>query len=307
MNYIDYLQGQADLVSPGISACQGCAAELSLRMVLKIMGPDTIVGIPPGCMAGAGCVGWNYSSGLQVPVHIPLLGNTASLLAGVKRMYATTGREVNVVAFAGDGATADCGFQSLSAAAERGDDIIYCCYDNEGYMNTGFQRSGTTTKGSHTSTTPYGRSAQGKAQHKKDLPLIMAMHNAAYVATLSPAYMGDFVAKVQKAVALKGGLRYLHIISPCPTGWRFGPEETIEIARLAVQTNFFPLFEAENGVYKLNITPAASKPVSMLLKRLKKVRTLDAALAESIQSDVDRKYNILQCLAQGGDAAAGGQ
>lgn len=296
MNYIEFLQQQEDLLSPGISTCPGCTAELALRTVLKVLGRNTIMGIPPGCLAAAGCIGWNYENGLKIPVHIPLLDNTASLLAGVKAMYEKMGRDVHVVAFAGDGATADCGFQSLSGAAERGDNIIYICYDNEGYMNTGFQRSGTTSFGSSTSTTPVGSAGQGKTQHKKDMPMIMAMHDVAYLATLSPAFMPDFVAKIQKAMTVKKGLSYLHIFTPCPTGWGANPEFSIEIARKAVQTNFFPLFEIENGKYKMTYEIKEKQPVASFLRMLKKFSHVnDEGLAE-IQSLVDKRYNLLQAL-----------
>ena len=155
MGYIETLRQRPDMVSPGVSACQGCGGELVLRRVLQIAGPDTIVCVPPGCMAGSGAIGWSHDTGMKVPVHIPLLDNTASFLSGLSHIYERRGRgEVNIVAVAGDGATADCGFQSLSGAAERGEKMLYVCYDNEGYMNTGYQRSSTTTEGSRTSTTP---------------------------------------------------------------------------------------------------------------------------------------------------------
>ncbi|TLN07548.1 NADH-dependent phenylglyoxylate, partial [bacterium] len=173
MTYIDTLREAKDLVTPGMSACQGCGAELCLRRVLQIAGENSVIGIPPGCMAGAGAVGWNFTSGLHIPVHITLLDNTAALLSGVSNMYQRQGRDdINVIGFAGDGATADCGFQSLSGAAERGEKVLYICYDNEGYMNTGFQRSSTTTRGSSTSTTPASTAMHGKAQHQKYMPLI---------------------------------------------------------------------------------------------------------------------------------------
>ncbi|MHC1745919.1 MAG: thiamine pyrophosphate-dependent enzyme [Negativicutes bacterium] len=297
MNYIDFLQQKQDLLSPGISACPGCTGELALRTVLKVLGENTIMGIPPGCMAGAGVVGWNYDNGLKIPVHISLLDNTASLLAGVKAMYEVMGREVHVVAFAGDGASADCGFQSLSGAAERGDNIIYICYDNEGYMNTGFQRSSTTSMCSSTSTTPVGVASQGKTQHKKDLPMIMAMHDAAYVATLSPAYMADFVAKIQKAMTIKKGLSYLHIFAPCPTGWGVDASLSIELARKAVQTNFFPLFEVENGKYTINMEVKNPQPVTSLLRMLKKFKHVSDEELAGVQELAERRYKTLKVLA----------
>jgi pyruvate ferredoxin oxidoreductase beta subunit/phenylglyoxylate dehydrogenase beta subunit len=163
MNYIEKLRTSEDMVTPGMSACQGCCGELVLRRVLQIAGKNTIVCVPPGCMSGAGVVGWDYQTGMKIPVHIPLLTNTASFLSGVSQMYQRKGRgDVNMVAVAGDGATADGGFQSLSGAAERNEKMLYVCYDNEGYMNTGFQRSSTTTKGSRTSHNSDRRSNKRK-------------------------------------------------------------------------------------------------------------------------------------------------
>lgn len=297
MDLQDVFFGAEDLISPGLSACPGCAGEYSLRTVMKIMGKNTILGIPPGCMAGAGVVGWNRLSGAKVPITIPLLDNTASMLAGIRRYYQSVGRnDVKVVAFAGDGATADCGFQALSGAAERGENIIYICYDNEGYMNTGFQRSSTSTKGSYTSTTPVGTVRKGKAQHKKDLPMLLAMHDAAYVATVSPAYTQDFVKKIEKAKTITRGLVYIHILSPCPTGWRFDPKDTITIARLAVQTNFFPLWEFEDGTFRQTVQVKQPKPVKELITRLGKFKHLGDENIDELQEWVDRKVSLLNRL-----------
>lgn len=153
-------------------------------------------------MAGSGAIGWSHDTGMKVPVHIPLLDNTASFLSGLSHMYERRGRgDVNIVAVAGDGATADCGFQSLSGAAERGEKILYICYDNEGYMNTGYQRSSTTTEGSRTSTTPLGSALCGKQQPQKYIPLILAMHGVEYCATATPWNMRDMVEKIEKGLA----------------------------------------------------------------------------------------------------------
>ena len=171
-------------MTPGSSACQGCGGELILRRVMQIAGSNSVFAVPPGCMADAGVDGWNFSNGCTAPIHITLLDNTAAFMSGVSEMYQRRGRtDVNIVAIAGDGATADCGFQSLSGAAERGTKMLYVCYDNEGYMNTGYQRSSTTSLGSSTSTTPAGDAINGKEQQQKYLPLIMAMHNIEYCAT----------------------------------------------------------------------------------------------------------------------------
>jgi pyruvate ferredoxin oxidoreductase beta subunit/phenylglyoxylate dehydrogenase beta subunit len=268
MTIIDKLATYEDQISPGISACVGCNVELTLRTCLKVLGRDTIFAIPPGCMGGVGVVGWDKQSGSKVPVFFPLLDNVASMLAGIKLHYDRVGRDVNVVAFAGDGATVDAGFQCLSGAAERGARIIYICYDNEGYMNTGYQRSGSTTKGAWTSTTPVGKYGGGKKENKKDFPMIMAMHDLPYMATMNPAYIPDMVRKLEKAKeAVKHGLVYLHVYNPCVTGWGFKSDESIELARLAVETNFAPLFEVENKKFKLNVEIKNPKRVADYVKR----------------------------------------
>ncbi len=299
MNYLDILSKAEDQVTPGMSACQGCGGELIMRRALQIAGKNTIVAIPPGCMAGAGVVGWNYANGLKIPVHIPLLDNTASFLSGLSQMYSRKGREdVNIVAIAGDGATADCGFQSLSAAAERGEKMLYICYDNEGYMNTGYQRSSTTSLGSKTSTTPVGTAVKGKTQQQKYVPLIMSMHNVEYCATASPSNMADMVAKIQKGLAAsKRGFAYLHIFSPCPTGWVHSTQSSIEVARNAVKSNMFPLWESYDGEYKLSQINKKPMPVSDFVKGIGKFKDLRAEDIADIQLMVDRRYDSLCRLA----------
>lgn len=298
MNIYDKLASKEDIISPGISACVGCNVELTLRTVMKVLGPNTIFAIPPGCMGGVGVVGWDMKSGAKAPVFFPLLDNTASMLAGIKLHYERIGRHVNVVAFAGDGATVDAGFQCLSGAAERGDNIIYICYDNEGYMNTGYQRSSSTTKGSWTSTTPVSNEGKGgKRQNKKDFPMIIAMHDIPYMATANPAYIPDMVKKVEKAMAVKDGLAYIHIHNPCLTGWGIKSEESIEVARLAVQTNFAPLYEVIDGRFNINVNVKKTKPVSDYLRKIKKYRHLNEEEISELQDRIDKKWNQLNKLA----------
>lgn len=300
MSYIDILRENPDQVTPGMSACQGCGGELILRKILQIAGDNTIIGIPPGCMAGAGVVGWNHANGLKIPVHIPLLDNTAAFLSGVSQVYQRKGRgDVNIIGFAGDGATADCGFQSLSAAAERSEKMLYICYDNEGYMNTGYQRSSTTTKGSKTSTTPIGGVVQGKAQQQKYVPLIMAMHNIEYCATASPSNMADFVAKVQKGLeASKRGFAYLHVFSPCPTGWAYDPSMGITVARKAVKSNLFPLWEMENN--KLTLNDRNPQPITIreFVQGIGKFKALSDKDIDAVQSMVNARFALLRALAE---------
>ncbi|MCI2063125.1 MAG: thiamine pyrophosphate-dependent enzyme [Eubacteriaceae bacterium] len=299
MSYIDVLREAEDQVTPGASACQGCGGELILRTVLQIAGKNTILGVPPGCMAGAGSVGWNFNSGVRIPVTIPLLDNCASLFTGISQMYQRKGREdVNAVIVAGDGATADCGFQSLSGAAERNEKILYVCYDNEGYMNTGYQRSSTTTKGSRTSTTPLGSVINGKVQHQKYVPLILSMHGLEYCATASPSDMKDFVEKVQKGLAAsKKGFAYLHVFSPCPTGWGYASDQCIAVARKAVKSNMFPLWEKDENGYKINKVIKDPMPIREFVQGISKFKKLTDEQIDSIQQMVDTRYAELERLA----------
>jgi len=293
MSVLDVLD-RPDVISPGISACVGCSVELTLRTVMKVLGRNSVLAIPPGCMGGVGVVGWDKKSGAEIPVFFPLLTNTASMLSGLRLAYKRQGRDgIHVVAFAGDGASVDAGFQALSGAAERNDRIIYICYDNEGYMNTGYQRSGATPKGAWTSTTPYG-----KLQIKKDMPRIMADHRIPYVSTCSPAYMKDLVEKVEKAKRNKAGFSYLHVLNPCVGGWGFPPEESIEIARLSVKTRYFPLYEVVNGEYHITVDIPNPLPVSDYVSRLKKFsRTSEVALTE-MQELIDQQWQELKALEQ---------
>lgn len=310
MNYIEAIREKPDMVSPGISACQGCGGELVLRRVLQFAGENTIVCVPPGCMAGSGVVGWNYDSGMKIPVHIPLLDNTASFLTGLSHIYQRKGRgDVNIVAIAGDGATADCGFQSLSGAAERGEHMLYVCYDNEGYMNTGYQRSSTTTEGSRTSTTPIGSQLSGKQQPQKYLPLIMGMHGVAYCATATPGNMRDMTEKIEKGLAAsKRGFAYLHVFSPCPTGWGFAPEQTIQVSKKAVQSNMFPLWEKTEQGFTLSYDNKAPIGVREFVQGIGKFRNLSEEQLSSIQKTVDERYeSICSLCGKGTDDEKGGK
>jgi pyruvate ferredoxin oxidoreductase beta subunit/phenylglyoxylate dehydrogenase beta subunit len=285
-----------DMVGPGITACLGCNVELSMRTALQVMGPNTILAIPPGCMGGVQSVGWADKTGMKIPVFFPLLDNTASMLTGIKKYYERIGRDVNVVAFAGDGASMDAGFQALSGAAERGDNIIYICYDNEGYMNTGFQRSSSTSLGSWTTTTPVGTEGKGKKSNKKDMPMIMAMHDIPYMATASPAYMPDLIRKLEKAKTIKSGLVYIHIYNSCATGWGYESDRSIEIARKGVQSRFMPIYEVENGKFKLNVDVKNPIPLKDYLSSMKKYKHVSEEQISEIQEYVDKKWENLKIM-----------
>lgn len=288
-----------DLFAPGLSACQGCNSELLIRHTLRRVGPDTVVATPPGCIPGMGTVGYNGKTGTKVPVFHPLLTNTASMLAGVKRQYDRVGRKVTALALAGDGGTADVGFQSLSGAAERNEPILFVCVDNEGYMNTGMQASGCTTYGSWTSTTPVGERLHGKGTDAKDLPTVMMMHNCAYVATASTAFLDDYHAKLEKALEVsKTGFAYLHVYAPCPTGWRFPSAMTTEVCRRQVETNFVTLWEYERGKALAFSRPVdRPRPLEDYLTIIGKYKHLDPEQVEHIRSWIDRKVRFLQKFA----------
>ena len=298
MSYIDTLKKLPQVMTPGSSACQGCGGELITRRVMQIAGNNSVFAVPPGCMAGAGVDGWSFQNGCTAPIHIPLLDNTASFMSGVSEMYQRRGRgDVNIVAIAGDGATADCGFQSLSGAAERGAKMLYVCYDNEGYMNTGFQRSSTTSRGSRTSTTPAGSAINGKEQNAKYVPLIMAMHGVEYCATASPSDMMDFVGKIKHALECsKRGFAYVHVFSPCPTGWSFKPNESIAVARRAVKSNMFPLWEYERGKFRLSYENREPITVAEFVKGIGKFANLDFDELDALQKSADERWALIKRL-----------
>lgn len=290
-----------DLFVPGLSGCQGCNTELIMRHALRRVGPDTVLATPPGCIPGMGAVGYNGLTGTKVPVFHPLLTNTASMLTGIKRHYKRLGRDVTAMALAGDGGTSDVGFQSLSGAAERGEEILFICVDNEGYMNTGMQRSSCTPFGAWTSTTPVGERGQGKTQDAKNMPVLMMMHNCAYVATASTGFMEDLYDKLDRAVeASKHGFAYLHIYSPCTTGWRFPSQDNIEVARKAVETNFVLLWEftPDTGL-RLTHSPDEPLPIQEYLEVLGKYRHLSPEQVVHIESSLVKNVSFIEKLAEG--------
>jgi pyruvate/2-oxoacid:ferredoxin oxidoreductase beta subunit len=233
---------QEDFLYSGHTACPGCGAVLALKYVLKGLGPRTIIVIPPSC-AGTISAPFPFSS-LKIPVLRIPFESTAISASGIRAALDVMGkRDIQVLGWAGDGGTFDIGLQALSAAAERNDDIFYVCYDNEAYMNTGIQRSSATPEGAWTTTTP---SPYVKDTPKKDIVQIMAAHKIPYIATASVGYPADLVKKVKRAKGIKG-TKFILIFSPCPTGWRYSSELTIQIAQLATETGLFPLYEIENG------------------------------------------------------------
>jgi pyruvate ferredoxin oxidoreductase beta subunit len=279
-----------EYILPGSRACQGCGLSLFYRYALKALRENTIITLPACCL----CV----LQGLypSTPVMVPALNNsfasTAASASGlVAGLRALNKAETTVVAIAGDGATFDMGIQALSGAAERGTDFIYVCYDNEGYMNTGTQRSSATPMGALTTTTPI----LTKQQHKKDFLKIMEAHNIAYIATASPSYPLDLYDKFVKAKKIRG-TRYIHIHVPCPPGWVYPPKDTVKMGRLAVETGIFPLFEIEDGKFrftgrsKTQAERGNRLPVINYLEKQGRFRKMDAEQLRQLQSMVDAKW-----------------
>ena len=239
--------------APGHRACVGCAEALAVRLACKALGKNVIIANATGCMEIVSSpLPW---TSWRVPWIHTLFDNTAAVAAGIEaglkikeKKGERTDKKIHVVAMGGDGATADIGFQALSGAMERGHDMLYICFDNEAYMNTGIQRSSATPFGASTTTAPAGKQSIGQATWKKNLPAIMAAHDIPYVATACPAYPFDLMDKVKKGADIKGPA-YVHILSPCPIGWRCSSDVSVKVGRLAVQTGVFPLYEIESGRY----------------------------------------------------------
>ena len=258
-----------DLFTSGHRLCAGCGAGIIARMTMKALRGPTIVVNATGCLEVASTI-YPYTAWKVSWVHVAF-ENAASVAAGIEAAYKAMMRrnawdkKVDIIAFGGDGGTFDIGLQALSGALERGHDFLYICYDNEAYMNTGIQRSGATPHGAATTTSPAGTKIPGKPEFKKDLIGICAAHGIEYAATASPAYWNDYITKVRKALEVDGPA-VIHVFSPCPVGMRFDSSKSIEVARLAVQTRYWPVYEVEKGKYKLNIKVPKSKPVTEFLK-----------------------------------------
>lgn len=279
-----------EYVFPGNRACSGCGLSLLYRIGLKALGRDTITVIPPSCLTVM--QGLYPIASTQVPSLNVTFASTAAAATGVRAAMKVLGREhVNVVAWAGDGGTADIGIQALSAAIERGDDFLYICYDNEAYMNTGIQRSGTTPKGVVTTTTP----VLGKQQHSKDIPAIVAAHKPAYVASCSASYPIDFHDKILKAISIRG-LKYIHIHCPCPSGWGMEERVSIKVGKLAVTTGLYELYEIENGKKTLSgpsrklLQKKELTPVTEYFKTQARFRSLPESIVEEVQSEIDARW-----------------
>jgi len=279
---------EEEFLSSGHFACPGCGETLAFRHVLKALGGRVAVVTTAGC--GSVVDGYWPVSASKVPFFHCSLGTAAATAAGVKAgLEMLRDRRTTVLAWAGDGGTFDIGFQSLSGAAERNEDILYCCYDNEAYMNTGIQRSSATPRGSWTTTTPI---QSLKEEPKKDIDTIVAAHRIPYVATASLAFPEDLGRKVKKAKGIRG-TRFIHILAPCPPGWRFASDLTIRFARLAVVSRAFPLYEVEDG-RRYRLCPMPEKvPVKEYVRLQGRFSHLSEKQIETIQREIDTRWEEL--------------
>ncbi|MDH3454102.1 MAG: thiamine pyrophosphate-dependent enzyme [Desulfuromonadales bacterium] len=279
---------EQQIFSSGHAACPGCSEALAIRFILNTLGSDAIAVVPPSCIAIIS--GPQPLSSMRIPVYQTTLEASAASAAGIKRALVSKGNHhTNVVAIAGDGGTYDIGFQALSAAAERNEDIIYICLDNEGYMNTGSQKSSATPSMAYTTSTP-----AGKLSPKKNVAEIMVAHNIPYMATATTGYPDDLARKVARAMEIKGGLRFIVVLAPCLTGWGIPDNAGPKTSRLAVESGVFPLYEVENGEsYTLNYGRKGLS-VADYVNTQKRYRHLSPGDIELIQNEVDRDWEKLQ-------------
>ena len=281
MNEVFDRRYEENMLQGGTTCCPGCGGPLFWKMALQALGPRTVIyGDGPCAMCAI--------RNIKIPTFNLHFSFVADGATGIVNAFKAKGwDDITVVSSAGDGATGDISFGKLSAAAERNENMIQICVDNEAYMNTGIQKSGLTPYGAWTTTTP-----GGKESNKKDVPLIMAAHGIPYMATVSVAYPQDLMNKLRKAKEIEG-FKYIHAVIPCPTGWRFDPAKAVEVSRLGVDTWAWPLYEVEEGVLGMSRRPE-QKPVTEYLKAQGRFRRLSEEQIEYVQATVDeRRTNLL--------------
>jgi len=284
----------------GHRLCPGCGAGVIARLVMLAIDKPVVVGCATGCLEVSSTI-FPYSS-WDTPFIHSAFENVAATISGAESAYKALKKQGKIdkdivfVAFGGDGGTYDIGLQSLSGAAERGHRMLYVCYNNQAYMNTGIQRSSATPRGASTTTSPAGKVIPGKLQFSKDIMSIMIAHNIPYAAQTIPGRWNDIVNKVEKAINTDG-FSFINVLSPCRLGWPHKPEIAMEITRIAVETCFWPLYECENGKYKLNYKPKEKKPITEWLKLQGRFAHLlkpgNEHIVEEIQKEVDRRWEEL--------------
>jgi len=295
------LAKKPERLAPGHRLCAGCGASIIVRQMMAAIDDPVVLANATGCLEVATTI-YPYTA-WRVPWIHNAFENAASTMSGVEAAYRALVRQgkiedenVKFIAFGGDGGTYDIGLQALSGAAERGHQFLYVCYDNGAYMNTGIQRSSATPFGAHTTTSPAGTVIPGKQQFRKDLTRIMAAHDIPYAAQASPSKWRDLMEKTRKAVNC-GGPAFMNVLSSCNRGWRHGTDETIEVTQLGVDTCYWPLYEVENGEWRLTYKPREKLPVEEWLKRQGRFRHLfkpqNRHLIDKMQAEVDRRWEDL--------------
>lgn len=298
---LEELSKKEDLFTYGHRMCAGCGTPIIVKLVFLASDYPIIACSPTGCLEVSSCI--SQHTAWKIPWIHSAFENAAATIAGVESMYKALrkrgeiDKEIKFVVFAGDGGTHDIGFQSLSGAMERGHDMLYICYDNGAYMNTGIQRSSATPYGADTTTSPAGSVIPGKLQQRKDITKIMAAHNIPYVAQAAPSHWTDLMKKVRKAFEIKGA-KFMNILSPCNRGWRSMTNDAILLSRLAVDTCYWPLYEVENGVTRITFIPKEKKPIVDFLRPQGRFRHLFAPqnewMLKEIQEQIDREWEALQ-------------
>ena len=295
-----------ETLAPGHRLCAGCGAAIAVKLALKARRGPTVIVNATGCVEVSTSM-FPYSAWTVPWVHVAF-ENAAAVASGIAEASMILARKrggepFDVIALAGDGGTFDIGLQALSGALERGHKLLYICYDNEAYMNTGIQRSGATPTGAATTTSPAGRVIPGKQERKKDLIDIAMAHSIPYAATASISHPLDYINKVRKALE-KRGPTLIHVFSPCTLGWRYPPSKTIQLARLAVETRYFPVYEVEDGRLRINIKVSKPKPLEEFLKLQRRFRHLlkpeNKHILEALKNQVEENWNRLLKLEEAG-------
>ena len=297
------LTERPERLTGGHRLCAGCGASVVARAVMRALKPEdkAVVGAATGCLEVSTCI-YPYTAWKDSFIH-SAFENVGATVSGAEAAYKAMKKRGRVkdnykfIAFAGDGGTYDIGLQSLSGAMERGHDMVYVCYDNGAYMNTGIQRSSATPKYADTTTSPAGDVIPGKPQYRKDLAAILAAHHIPYVAQTAPfGNFNDIHSKAEKAIYTEGPT-FLNVLAPCPRGWRYDTPKLMEITKLAMDTCFWPIFEVENGNWKLNYKPKTKLPIEEYLKTQGRFSHLfeeqNKHLIEDMQKEIDRHWEIL--------------
>jgi pyruvate ferredoxin oxidoreductase beta subunit len=286
---------ERELFASGHRACAGCGEALAIRTIMKAAGENTIVVSATGCME---VVSTPYpQTAWKTPWLHGAFENASAIASGVDKALEAKGvrDKMNLLVIGGDGASFDIGLQSLSGAMERGHNFLYVCTDNAAYMNTGVQRSGGTPKYAATTTSPSGKVIPGKTEWKKPLPFIMAAHKPRYVATASVANLVDLQRKIAKGLELKGPA-FVQVFCPCPIGWHYDTSQTINVAKLAVESRVSPLYEIEDGALKITMDVPSPKPVEDYLKVQGRFKHLKPEHIKEIQEFVDKEWAKLKHL-----------